>query len=36
MGVFGLWTLLAPAGTKIKISDLKGQRLAIDVSIWVL
>jgi len=36
MGVFGLWRLLSPSGKKIKIEQLEGQRLAIDVSLWVL
>ena len=36
MGVQGLWTLLAPAGKKIKLETLAGQRLAIDASIWIL
>ncbi|EAS06115.1 XPG amine-terminal domain protein (macronuclear) [Tetrahymena thermophila SB210] len=36
MGVQGLWTLLSPAGRKLKVEALEGQRLAIDVSIWVI
>jgi len=36
MGVQGLWTLLAPAGRRIKIENLEGKVLAIDVSIWLL
>ncbi len=36
MGVHGLWTILAPAGKKVKIEGLFGKKLAIDVSIWVL
>ncbi|EGR27416.1 hypothetical protein IMG5_195980 [Ichthyophthirius multifiliis] len=36
MGVFGLWTILSPAGRKLNIEALTGQKLAIDVSIWVL
>lgn len=36
MGVHGLWTLLSPAGRKVKVEALNGQILAIDISIWVL
>ncbi len=36
MGVQGLWDLLAPAGRRIKIQNLEGKVLAIDVSIWLL
>lgn len=36
MGVHGLWLLLSPSGKRIKIEQLKGKVLAIDVSIWVL
>ena len=36
MGVKGLWDLVAPAGRRIKISNLEGKVLAIDVSIWLL
>ena len=36
MGVKNLWYLLTPTGKKIKIENLKGQKLAIDISIWVL
>ncbi len=36
MGVKGLWLLLTPSGKRIDIRALQGQRLAIDVSIWVI
>ena len=34
MGVNGLWEHLIPAARKIRIEDLEGKVLAIDVSIW--
>jgi len=34
MGVKGLWEHLLPAGRRIKLEDLEGKILAIDVSIW--
>lgn len=36
MGVKGLWQLLAPSGRLVKIEKLRGMRVAIDVSIWVI
>lgn len=36
MGVKGLWTILGPAGTVVKLPSLAGQKLAIDASIWIL
>jgi DNA excision repair protein ERCC-5 len=35
MGVEGLWKILKPTSTEIKIEELKNQRLAIDTSIWL-
>lgn len=31
-----MWTLLSPAGVKIDPKSLRGKKLAIDVSIWVM
>ena len=36
MGVENLWLLLSPAASKIPETRLSSQRLAIDISIWVL
>lgn len=36
MGVQNLWLLLSPAAQKLPQSFLKGKRLAIDISIWVI
>jgi DNA excision repair protein ERCC-5 len=36
MGVKSLWQLLSPSGRLVKIENLRGMRLAIDVSIWVI
>lgn len=36
MGVHALWQLLAPAGHRVSIDALRGQRLAVDVSIWLV
>lgn len=36
MGVEHLWTLLSPSGRPITLSSLSNQRVAIDVSIWLL
>ena len=36
MGVQGLWQLLNYSGRQIEIGNLEGQRIAIDVSIWLL
>lgn len=36
MGVKNLWMLLSAASKKVDIRQLEGQRIAIDVSIWVI
>src|SRR4051812_6861908 len=36
MGVHDLWRLLAPCGHRISIDTLSTQRLAIDISIWLI
>jgi len=36
MGVKGLWRLLSPSSKVIKIESLRGQKLAIDISIWLI
>ena len=36
MGVNSLWQLLSPAGQVTKIESLRGKRLAIDASIWMV
>ena len=35
MGVHHLWKVLQPTGRRIDIATLRGQRLAIDASIWL-
>ena len=35
MGVHGLWQLLSPSGRRVSIETLRGQRLAVDISIWL-
>ncbi|XP_064603365.1 flap endonuclease GEN homolog 1-like isoform X3 [Liolophura sinensis] len=35
MGVIQLWSVLAPVKKHVPLSDLKGQTLAVDLSIWV-
>ncbi|KAK6190910.1 hypothetical protein SNE40_002676 [Patella caerulea] len=35
MGVTNLWTILAPVKQHTLLSELKGQTLAVDLSIWV-
>ena len=36
MGVHNLWSILSIAGRKVKLEDLKGMKLAIDASIWLV
>ena len=36
MGVNDLWTLLVAAGRIIDPESLRGKRVAIDVSIWMI
>lgn len=36
MGVEHLWTLLSPSARQCSLSSLSNQRIAIDVSIWML
>ncbi|CAD8076475.1 unnamed protein product [Paramecium primaurelia] len=36
MGVYNLWKLLAAAGRNVEITSLRGLRVAIDVSIWMI
>ena len=36
MGVYNLWKLLSAAGRKIDMQSLRGTRVAIDVSIWMI
>jgi len=36
MGVTDLWKLLSASGRTIDINSLKGIRVAIDVSIWMI
>ena len=36
MGVKKLWTILEPAGQPAKLSDLRGYRVAIDLSYWIV
>ncbi|CAD8184137.1 unnamed protein product [Paramecium octaurelia] len=36
MGVYNLWKLLAAAGRNVDIASLRGLRVAIDVSIWMV
>ena len=36
MGVSGLWTLLAPGGQNVPLEALSGQRVAVDVSVWLV
>ena len=36
MGVSGLWTLLAPGGENVPLEALCGQRVAVDVSVWLV
>ncbi len=35
MGVTGLWQVLMPVKKDVKLHDLHGQKLAIDLSIWI-
>lgn len=36
MGVKKLWTILEPTGQLAKLSDLRGYRVAIDLSYWIV
>jgi DNA excision repair protein ERCC-5 len=36
MGVHDLWKFLSPVGQRFAVSSLAGQRLAVDVSIWLV
>ena len=36
MGVKDLWSILSPAKTEIPLSDLAGQVIAVDLSVWVV
>ena len=35
MGVKDLWTILEPASEPCTMADLRGKRLAIDISGWI-
>jgi DNA excision repair protein ERCC-5 len=35
MGVRGLWEVVAPAAKPVQLEDLRGQRVAVDASIWI-
>lgn len=35
MGVTNLWQILQPVSKPIKLEDLEGKKLAIDLSIWI-
>lgn len=35
MGVLNLWRLLQPCGRRVAVETLRGQILAVDVSIWL-
>jgi DNA excision repair protein ERCC-5 len=35
MGVLNLWKLLQPCGRRVAVETLRGQILAVDVSIWL-
>ena len=36
MGVKKLWSILEPTGEPAKLSDLRGYRVAIDLSYWIV
>ena len=36
MGVTDLWKILAPAQRHVPLEELRGQTLAVDLSIWVV
>ena len=36
MGVRGLWGIMRPGMRQVPVSQLTGQRLAVDLSIWVV
>ena len=36
MGVRGLWTLIEPAGRRADVRALRGRRVAVDASIWLV
>ena len=35
MGVKGLWKLLESSGKNIQLEELSGQKVAIDISVWL-
>lgn len=35
MGVNGLWYLLQPAGRPLKLEDMSGKVVAVDISSWL-
>ena len=36
MGVKDLWTLLEPSAERVDLSGLRGKRIAVDASIWMV
>jgi flap endonuclease GEN len=36
MGVTELWKILSPAQRHVPLEELRGQTLAVDLSIWVV
>ena len=36
MGVKKLWSILEPIGQPAKLNDLRGYRVAIDLSYWIV
>lgn len=35
MGVKYLWNILEPVKKEVPITDLKGQTIAVDLSVWI-
>ena len=35
MGVKDLWTILSPVKDEVPLESLKGQTVAIDLSVWI-
>ena len=35
MGVKDLWTILSPVKSEVSLESLKGQTVAIDLSVWI-